>query len=317
MFQGDRPPVAELVPTGTPPALTAMLEQMVQVNQDDRPASAKELIRPLKNIVRELVGDLDTAKEQLAELVKAHYGGDSDTHRALQPPDMDTGDLPSRSSRRRIDPATRRDGTEPTTGAGVTANARPQAGQAQTAALAPVPPVYQAHPSHPGPITGHSGAYAAPQAPSGARPVLWAALGGGVVLLAVLSAVAGFVFSNATQAPPDETPTTVAAEESAPPVAGDTSAESDPATAESATVSNEPGAEAEAAEPVAEVPAPIEVAPPAEGVAPPEAEAPAPVRRGRRAGRGTAPTPQVRPLGEERPTPSRGRRRATTGDFGF
>ena len=103
VFQGDRPPIAEIAPPGTPPELVELLERLVQPNRDQRPRTAKELVPVFKQIVRQLAGDLDVAREQLAALVKEHYKGDSDTHKALQPPQFSTANVPARSTRRPID----------------------------------------------------------------------------------------------------------------------------------------------------------------------------------------------------------------------
>ncbi len=233
VFQGDRPPIAEIAPPDAPPQLVALLEALVQPAPDRRPRTAKELVPAFKQIVRDLAGDLDVARERLAALVKEHYRGDSDTHKALQPPLFSTASAPARSTRRPIDPSTRPDPAQaPSSVTGPTASPR----VAQTAAL-PVgsaPPVYVASG---GPVSastsGLTPAAEAPAAPPKASsPALWAALGGGVMLLVLLAAVAGFVFgverwpadSAAATETPTDTPT-------APPAEGQPAAATAPVAA--------------------------------------------------------------------------------------
>jgi serine/threonine-protein kinase len=73
VIQGERPSVAELAPPDAPPALVALLERLVQADKTQRPATAKEVGRAFRAIVRDLATDLDAAREQLATLVTAHF----------------------------------------------------------------------------------------------------------------------------------------------------------------------------------------------------------------------------------------------------
>ena len=254
VFQGDRPPIAEIAPPGSPPALVELLERLVQPDRDHRPRTAKELVPAFKQIVRELAGDFDVAREQLAAFVKQHYGGDSDTHKALQPPQFSTGDVPARSTRRPIDPATRPD--KPATPA---QHAPPERG-ALTAGGSRTAPLPSAGGT--APVGVHPGATNLPSGPQSAeyaavspqRPWLLLALAASTaLLLALLAGIAGFVFGGLGGDDDSEAPSVAVEPPPAAPLDSPEDSTSPPASAQDEPVPPTPTTTpAERIEPVAE-----------------------------------------------------------------
>ncbi len=317
VFQSDRPPIADIAPPGTPPELVDLLEGLVKADRDQRqPRDAKQLAQALKRIARSLGGDLDNAREQLAARIKEHYKGDSDTFKVLTPPQFsESREVPARSTRRPIDPATRRERAK-------------HAGGTVPLEQTPSP----AAPSAPALETTANLA----QPRSGARPLLIAALGVGLLVAVCLAAgLAGLILNGWSTSQPHVNPDPPAAPPTAPapsapapnepstatPIAGATETTQAPRPQGATPAADE---STDATQPPSSAPAEPdeESEPDATDTAAPAAAEPTPTRRRRSSRRRTTPTPEVRPLA---PGPStspdrRGRARTPTptlSDFGF
>ncbi|MGE3630015.1 MAG: protein kinase, partial [Sandaracinaceae bacterium] len=210
VFQGDRPAIADIAPPGTPPELIAILESLVQADAERRPRTAKELIRPLKEIVRGLCGDLDLAREQLAARIKPFYQ-DADTHKALEPPQFSQS-APARSTSRLIDHSASRDPSRAPSG-----NTQPL-GSHDERAFAPT----AASPSTAGRAAVNDTR----------RTVLSVALGLGIAMVVMLLAGGAFLLGGHFLNRPDRTPTTTSTPTPAPTTTEPTT---DPATPSPAT----------------------------------------------------------------------------------
>ncbi|MGE3630428.1 MAG: serine/threonine-protein kinase [Sandaracinaceae bacterium] len=305
VFQGDRPPIAQIAPPGTPPELIALLESLVQADRERRPRTAKELIRPLKEIVRGLSGDLDLAREQLAARIKPHYGGDSDTHKALEPPQFSQS-VPARSTRRPIDPSTNRN---------------------LAASTPPVGTLKLGGEATPAPSTGsasvsHAISAAAPAPSDTRRTVLSVAVGLGIAGVVVLALVAAFAlgggFARLTH---PETPATTTPPAPAPVggVSTGTPTEPPPVANTVGTPATPPPSSPEPVATVTDPTPPAEPEPTVEATSPsPEPTTP-PVHHTRPPRPPPSPTPEVRPLGGSSYPPTRPppRPRIDTNSFGL
>ncbi len=186
VVQGDRPAVAELAPDA-PPDLHALLEEMMRVDRDQRPATAGELVERFARVVEQL-GGYYTVKKGFAARVKERYKEGLATTPMMPAVPRAKGKTPTHSTRRPISAATRQDRpqraqpapvSEPSSPAATTAGPAPASTQPMGLAAATAP--------SPSSTTG-----AAPH--SSRRPLLIGALAASVlVLLALVAGLVGFM----------------------------------------------------------------------------------------------------------------------------
>ncbi|HJL20082.1 MAG TPA: protein kinase [Sandaracinaceae bacterium LLY-WYZ-13_1] len=207
VLQGERPPVRELAPDA-PPALQDLLERMMQVDREQRPRTAGELVEPFKDIAVALGGDLYAVQQDFAKRVREHHKEGRRTKRAVQAAHQN---VPSKSTRRPITPVTQPDRTDgsapvdhtrPLGAAPPLAASTPSASTPQTVELSgsspdsPAAPTAAASAPHPSAST----AEAAPA--SSQRTLLLAALGASVLLLlALLAGTAAFMLGGMGEEP--------------------------------------------------------------------------------------------------------------------
>jgi len=311
VLQGERPTVAELAPDA-PPALRDLLERMMHVDREQRP-SMGELVDQFARLAEQLGGSLHEVKKAFAARVREHHKEGKRTRRAI---DSAQRDVPTHSTRRPISAAT-----------------QPEAGPA---AAAPAPakgstqplPMQATAPSNPGAAAPAVAAPATDTPGSSRRPLLIGALALGLlVLLALIAAVAGFMFgdfgttgdpapSPPVAQPADPTPEPPTPTATSEGTAEEASLEAQTEVAVEGTTPAEPDPEPTTEPTEAEPSLPSQQPPPtADTPAEPRQAAP---RRGRRP---RPPTPAPRPLAPQ-PAPQPQQQRATErtpglSDLGF
>ena len=316
VIQGERPTVAQLAPDA-PPALQQLLERMIALDPERRPASAGELVDAFAEIAEQLGGSLHAVKKAFAARVQEHHKEGRRTKRSVESAHQE---VPSYSTRRPISAATRQDETPAPAPGPVSGSTQPLGAVVATQALPS-----EASASLAGPA----------EAPASSRRswLILALAGSVLVLLALVAGIVGFVIAGRTELTSDA-PASVAQPQPAPrevpeaiPAASTTSEA--PAPAESASVVVDPDSTptepATITEPatVAEPSTELRAGEPLPEVVSPEAS---PAARPRVRNRPSLPPPspqpvQPRPLAPQ-PTLAPSSQRATErrpglSDFGF
>jgi serine/threonine protein kinase len=212
----ERKPIAELLPEA-PRSMQELLEELIQGDRAKRGVgSAEEVARSLKEVCKELAGDIEEAQKQAAELVQLVYEQGPPT--VLEMEGMKNPEAWPESHRRPVSDPTRsaRPAAE-SAGTPATVSALPPAPHAPlprtvplsdsspSAASGPLPAPISEPISEPVLVSAEEPVAAS--APRRSRTLLWVALLAASALLALLAGLAGFVLAGGEPEPSGTTPT--------------------------------------------------------------------------------------------------------------